>query len=125
MWRVVVCPCQCSTLQVSTAATMAAAVPEMRQDGPGCSTYRPATTSFAFFGVDFVVDADLKPWLIEVNHEPQARPALMGLARHSLLCCPRLRLCMHAVQVRQHTCRLYPLPACLVYALPAPNRLPG
>lgn len=43
----------------------------MRRNARHFASYRPETTGFVELGLDYVVAADLKPWLIEVNHQPQ------------------------------------------------------
>lgn len=52
----------------SAALTFAAAVPSMRS---ACTKHSvPDNTVFEMFGLDFILDGNDQPWLLEVNATP-------------------------------------------------------
>ncbi len=57
-------------MQLAVAASVAAAMPGMRRASAGLPGYQAHSSGFAVFGADFVLDATLKPWLIEMNALP-------------------------------------------------------
>lgn len=66
-------------MQLSVAATVAAALPHMRREAAKLPQYRGHSSGFAVYGADFVLDASLKPWLIEMNALPSlARKVIRG-----------------------------------------------
>lgn len=67
-------------MQLALASTLAAAVPSMRRGAAGLPGYHSAWGGFAVYGADFVVDAALKPWLIELNALPSLAPKVIGSA---------------------------------------------
>jgi hypothetical protein len=64
-----------------TARTLAAAIPNIRRETKKLKNTQQNT--FEILGVDFVVDAERKPWLIEVNYLP-------SMARKVIGCLPRV-----------------------------------
>ena len=59
-----------------TARTLAAAIPNIRKEIRKMKTDHHNT--FEILGVDFVVDAERKPWLIEVNYLPSMARKVIG-----------------------------------------------
>lgn len=57
-----------TTVQRSVAATLAAAIPSVRQASLQLPYFQSGTIEF--FGFDFVVDDSVRPWLLEVNYLP-------------------------------------------------------
>lgn len=64
----------------SLAATIAAAIPSVRFHAQQFKNYQD--NNFEVLGCDFVVDEDMKPWLIEVNYLP-------SMARKVINCIPK------------------------------------
>jgi len=59
-----------------TARTLAAAIPNIRKEAKRLTNAHQNT--FEVLGVDFVVDAERKPWLIEVNYLPSMARKVIG-----------------------------------------------
>ncbi|KAI8114056.1 hypothetical protein M9434_002182 [Picochlorum sp. BPE23] len=72
-----------STVKQSTARTLAAAIPGIRKEVRRLPYYQEG--NFEFLGVDFVLDSDMKPWLIEVNYLP-------SMARKVVGCVPKYKV---------------------------------
>ena len=65
-----------ATVKQSTARTLAAAIPGIRKEVGRLPYYQEG--NFEFLGVDFVLDSDMKPWLIEVNYLPSMARKVVG-----------------------------------------------
>lgn len=63
-------------LHSSVAATLAAALPNVRRSTSALPGFQGG--SFEVLGVDFLVDASLRPWLVEVNFLPSMARKLVG-----------------------------------------------
>jgi hypothetical protein len=55
-------------MQTSASLVLAAALPAMR--AAAAETNAPPQGTFEYFGLDFVLDAHLRPWMLEVNAIP-------------------------------------------------------
>jgi hypothetical protein len=66
-------------LQRATAAALAAAVPGVRRETTRLRGYQGGNVEV--LGIDFVVDSELRPWMIEVNYLP-------SMARKVIKCTP-------------------------------------
>ena len=69
------------TLEKSTAAALAAAVPSMRRATSLSSLRLYQGGNVEILGLDFVIDSHSKPWLVEVNYLP-------SMARKVINCVP-------------------------------------
>lgn len=65
-----------SRLHAGVAASLAAALPSVRRSTAALPGYQGG--SFEVLGVDFLVDASLRPWLVEVNFLPSMARKLVG-----------------------------------------------
>ena len=67
-----------SRLHAATVAALAAAVPSARRAAGGLPGYQGG--SFEVFGIDFLLGASLRPWLVEVNALPSMARKVVGSA---------------------------------------------
>lgn len=65
-----------SRLHASVAASLAAALPNVRRSAAALPGFQGG--SFEVLGIDFLVDASLQPWLVEVNFLPSMARKLVG-----------------------------------------------
>ncbi len=67
-----------SRLHAAATAALAAAVPNARRAAAGLPGYQGG--SFEVLGIDFLLDASLRPWLVEVNALPSMARKVVGSA---------------------------------------------
>ncbi|PRW57529.1 tubulin tyrosine ligase-like member 5 [Chlorella sorokiniana] len=65
-----------SRLHAAAAAALAAAVPSVRRAAAGLPGYQGG--SFEVLGIDFLLDASLRPWVVEVNALPSMARKVVG-----------------------------------------------
>jgi hypothetical protein len=68
-------------IHVAVAASLAAALPAVRQSSGRLAGFQGG--SFEVLGVDFLVDAQLRPWLVEVNRMPSLARKVVACADNS------------------------------------------
>ncbi|KAL4853083.1 Tubulin polyglutamylase TTLL5 [Chlorella vulgaris] len=68
-------------IHAAVAASLAAALPAVRQSSGRLAGFQGG--SFEVLGVDFLVDAQLRPWLVEVNRMPSLARKVVACADNS------------------------------------------
>jgi hypothetical protein len=88
-----------------------------------CGGHRPLRSTFQYFGLDFLVDTDMHPWLMEVNATPSMKVRRAQGSVHA----PTLILLLHAPLTYQpFVCNTHPcaspggVASLLVRPCPAP-----
>jgi hypothetical protein len=69
------------TVRESIAKTLVAAIPNVKKTVKGLKYYQGG--NFEILGIDFILDSNRKPWLIEVNYLPSMARKVIGCVKGS------------------------------------------